>query len=663
MTALTSTTHLAFLSVVGLALGLVGDFALGSLPASAAGYGLVYAAGGLPVALRAGRALLRERLFDIDLLMILAAIAAAAVGEVRDGAILLVLFSVAGALQSYAMGRARRAIEALMALRPVVAHRVEPDGRVIDVPVAELRPGDRVAVRPGERVPVDGAVESGESHIDEASVTGEPIPVAKKPGAPVFEATVNLHGVLHVLVTASAEDSTVARMIRLVMEAQAAKAPSERFSAWFGRRYTIGVLTGAIAAFLALLAFGLGAQDALYRAATLLVAASPCAIVISVPAAVLSALSAAARGGVLFKGGAALETLGSVSTFAFDKTGTLTQGRPEVVALHLGAGVDRAEALRLFAGLETHSEHPVADAIRRLATGDGIQPERVTDVRVVVGEGIVGAAGDAQAVWAGTGRLAARFEASAASLGLAAPEAGSSRVLLGRGRDVFAAIDVADRVRPTARAALDALRRAGVGRIAMLTGDHPDVARAVAGALGIDAGLARGGLLPGQKVDQIAALRGSGPIAFVGDGVNDAGALARADIGIAMGAAGSEVALQAADVALLSEDLGRLPLAYALARRTNAIIRQNLIFAIGAMLALVFATLFFALPLPLAVIGHEGGTLIVVANGLRLLADPLGRRQRKPGTHLHPTAEAGPAGPLAPGRDPATPPGAGERTA
>lgn len=626
----TKPARLASASVFGLALGLVGDFALANVPLSVAGYGLVYAAAGLPAAITALRALVRERTLDIDLLMVVAAIAAAAVGELRDGAILLVLFSVAGALQAYAMGRATRAIEALMALRPTIAHKVSPDGSVGDVPVAELAPGDRVVVRPGERVPVDGAVERGETHIDEATVTGEPIPVAKGPGSPVFEATVNLHGVLHVAVTKSAADSTVARMIVLVMEAQAAKAPSERFSAWFGRRYTIGVLVGSVAAYLVLLAIGFGANDALYRAATLLVAASPCAVVISVPAAILSALSAAARGGVLFKGGAALETLGRVDTFAFDKTGTLTLGRPEMAALHARGG-PRDDAFALLAGLEAQSEHPIADAIRRAAAAQGVAPSSVHDVRNVTGEGIVGRLEDGRTVWAGTSRLAARNGADVAREGaMPQPDVGASRILVGIGARIIAAADVADRVRPTARDALAALRAVGVRRIAMLTGDHPDVAAEVAARLGIAPALARGGLLPADKVTAVAELRGDRPIAFVGDGVNDAGALARADVGIAMGAAGSDVALQAADVALLSDDLGRLAMATKLARRTDAIIKQNLAFAIGAMLVLVVATLAFALPLPLAVVGHEGGTLLVVANGLRLLADPIGRRRGRP---------------------------------
>lgn len=632
MPKLSPSAYLALAAVAGLLVGLVGDFAVGSPLASLAGYALVYATAGLPAAVTALRALLRERVLDIDLLMVIAAVAAASVGEVRDGAILLVLFAVATALQDHAMGRATRAVEALMKLRPSVAHKLAEDGTVADVAVGALAPGDRVVVRPGERVPVDGAVESGASHVDEASVTGEPIPVAKGPGAPVFEATVNLHGVLQVRVLKSAAESTVARMIALVTQAQAAKAPSERFSAWFGRRYTIGVLVGSLAAFLVLVGLGYAGEDALYRAATLLVAASPCAIVISVPAAILSAISAAARGGVLFKGGAALETLGSVRTFAFDKTGTLTQGRPEVVALHPLA-IDREDAMALLAGLEAQSEHPIADAIRRAAAAEAVSPAPVDDVRIVVGEGIVAQDASGAPLWAGTRRLAARFGAVAEATQerLARPEAGASRVFLGRGDAVLAAIDVADRVRPTARAALAALRAAGARRIVMLSGDHPDVARAVGARIGIRAEDAVGGLLPEDKVARIAALREEGPIAFVGDGVNDAGALARADIGIAMGAAGSEVALQAADVALLADDLGRLAEAAALARRTNAIIRQNLAFAIGAMLALVVATLFFALPLPLAVVGHEGGTLLVVANGLRLLRSRPPNTARVPG--------------------------------
>ncbi|MBL3610404.1 heavy metal translocating P-type ATPase [Rhodovulum sulfidophilum] len=589
---------------------------------------LVYVAGGIPAAARALRALWTERALDIDLLMVIAALAAAAVGATAEGAVLLTLFSLSTTLEHRAIGRARRAIEALMELRPDRTLRRRASGGTEEVAVADLAPGDIVILRPGARVPVDGTIREGEGAIDESTITGESVPVHKQPGAQVFEATVNLHGVLAVEVTRPLAESTVARMIALVTEAQAARAPSERFSEWFGQRYTIAVLAGAVLAFAAFLWLGLGWHGALYKAATLLVAASPCAIVISVPAAILSALSASARGGVLFKGGAALETLARVDSFAFDKTGTLTTGRQEVVELACEGDPDIF--LARLAGLEAHSEHPIADAIRRAATARGLSPLAVREARAVPGEGMVGV-DDEGVLWAGNERLAARMGAKDAPSERPAPVGDLDRraqtlVLLGRGARYLGAVTVEDQPRPTARPGLDALRARGIARLAMLTGDRRAVAERIGADLGIAPAEIHAELRPEDKLRIVAELTRSGRVAFVGDGVNDAAALARADIGIAMGAAGSEVALQAADVALLSEDLGRLAAAHALARRTARIIRQNLIFAMGAMAVLVASGILFDLPLPVAVVGHEGGTVLVVLNGLRLLADPIRHR-------------------------------------
>lgn len=596
--------------------------------AAMAALALVYMAGGIPAGARALRALWTERALDIDLLMVIAALAAAAVGATAEGAVLLTLFSLSTTLEHRAIGRARRAIEALMELRPDRTLRRRASGGTEEVAVADLAPGDIVILRPGARVPVDGTIREGEGAIDESTITGESVPVHKQPGAQVFEATVNMHGVLAVEVTRPLAESTVARMIALVTEAQAARAPSERFSEWFGQRYTIAVLAGAVLAFAAFLWLGLGWHAALYKAATLLVAASPCAIVISVPAAILSALSASARGGVLFKGGAALETLARVDSFAFDKTGTLTTGRQEVVELACEGDPDIF--LARLAGLEAHSEHPIADAIRRAATARGLSPLAVREARAVPGEGMVGV-DDEGVLWAGNERLAARMGAKDAPSERPAPVGDLDRraqtlVLLGRGARYLGAVTVEDQPRPTARPGLDALRARGIARLAMLTGDRRAVAERIGADLGIAPAEIHAELRPEDKLRIVAGLARSGRVAFVGDGVNDAAALARADIGIAMGAAGSEVALQAADVALLSEDLGRLAAAHALARRTARIIRQNLIFAMGAMAVLVASGILFDLPLPVAVVGHEGGTVLVVLNGLRLLADPIRHR-------------------------------------
>ncbi|MHB2264567.1 heavy metal translocating P-type ATPase [Aliihoeflea sp. PC F10.4] len=632
MTALTGIT------LAGMALATVDAFLIPGLWGPV-GLVLVYLAGGVPTGVRALMSLC-ERILDIDLLMIVAALAAAAVGAALEGAVLLTLFSLSTTLEQRAMGRARHAVEALMALRPDTALRRAPDGTITEVSVGDLVAGDLVVLRPGARVPADGEVAEGEGSLDEATITGESMPVGKSRGAKVFEATVNLNAVLVVRVTRPVAESTVARMIELVTEAQAARAPSERFSAWFGQRYTIAVLAGAILALVIFLALGWTMQDALYRAATLLVAASPCAIVISVPAAILSALAAAARGGVLFKGGAALETLAEVDIFAFDKTGTLTTGKAEVKQIVTHEPEERF--LSLIAGLEAHSEHPIADAIRRHIDEKGITAAEVRDVETVPSEGITGedAVGP---LWAGNPRMAARMGASLDAPEFAQLTDGSQTVVwLGRGDRVYGALTVADRPRETSAAGLAALRTAGVGTIAMMTGDRRPVGLRIAAELGLEAKDVHADLLPEDKVRLVGELAKNGKVAFVGDGVNDAAALARADVGIAMGAAGSDVALQAADVALLSEDMARLAAAHRLARRTRRIIRQNLIFAIGMMLLLVASSLFFALPLPLAVVGHEGGTVLVVLNGLRLLADPIRARSA---TSLRRQPDAGPVEP------------------
>jgi Cd2+/Zn2+-exporting ATPase len=624
------------LTVLGMLLATLALWPLqgaASASLSLAGLSLVYLAGGLPAALRAAGTLWDERILDIDLLMVVAAVAAAAVGAPFEGGVLLTLFSISTTLEERALGRARRAIEALMDLRPETALRRNADGTESEVPAADLKVDDVVVLRPGAHVPADGVIVGGRGSLDEANITGESMPVAKQPGAPVFEATVNLNGVLEVTVTRPVEESTVARMIALVTEAQAAKAPSERFSAWFGQRYTLAVMGGAVLAFAAFYWLGRDWEDALYRSATLLVAASPCAIVISVPAAILSALSAAARGGVLFKGGAALETLAAADIFAFDKTGTLTTGKASVTGVVALDGDERL-FLSLLSGLEAHSEHHSAAAIRQEAASRGIDPIRVMDVITRPSAGVVGDDGNGQ-LWAGNPRLVAQMGASIDNPRLKALAADTQTVIyMGRDSRVMGAVTIADQARKTSAAALAALREGGVSEIVMMTGDRRPVALRIGAELGLKPDEIHADMLPEDKVRMVGDCAARGKVAFVGDGVNDAAALARADVGIAMGVAGSDVALQAADVALLSEDMGRLADAHQLARRTAQVVRQNLVFAMGAMALLVTGGLFFELPLPLAVIGHEGGTVLVVLNGLRLLRDPIRGSGPKPAPNL-----------------------------
>ena len=455
---------LTALTVLGMLLATLALWPLqGNVAAffSVTGLSLVYLSGGLPAAWRAAVTLWEERVLDIDLLMVVAAVAAAAVGAPFEGAVLLTLFSISTTLEERALGRARRAIQALMELRPETALRRGSDGTVSEVPAADLEVDDVVVLRPGARVPADGVIIGGRGSLDEANITGESMPVSKEPGAQVFEATVNLDGVLEVTVTRTVEESTVARMIALVTEAQAAKAPSERFSAWFGQRYTVAVMAGAILAFAAFYWLGRNWEEALYRSATLLVAASPCAIVISVPAAILSALSAAARGGVLFKGGAALETLAAVDIFAFDKTGTLTTGKASVTGVVALDGDERL-LLSSLAGLEAYSEHHSAAAIRQEAANRGIDPVRVMNVITRPSAGIVGDDGEGQ-LWAGNPRLAVQMGASIDHPMLKALAADTQTVIyMGRGSRVMGAVTIADQARKTSAPALAALREGGV---------------------------------------------------------------------------------------------------------------------------------------------------------------------------------------------------------
>jgi Zn2+/Cd2+-exporting ATPase len=605
------------LTGVGLVLGALLQLAEVSPVWVYLAFGLSFLAGGLPPLWQALQSLRRGKV-DIDLLMVLAALAAMAVGETRDGAILLFLFSLSGTLEDYALGNTKRAVSALMKLRPDTANLRQNDGSTRVVPVEQLQLGDTVVVKPGERIPIDGKIARGQSAVDQSPVTGESVPVDKSLHDDVFAATLNGYGVLEVKVTKLASESTLARMVALVTEAQAQRAPSQRFSDWFGQRYTFVVLIGTALALIIFLLLGMSTQEAFYKAATLLVVASPCAIVISVPAAVLSALAASARQGVLFKGGGALETFGKASIMAFDKTGTLTEGRMQVTDLIALEGSDD-ELLRKLAALEHHSEHPIAESVVREAKGRGLAFSEVEAVRAVPGKGIEGRV-DGQSLWAGNQKMVAvkglPLEGNTRAT-LEKLEAEGKTILLVGSDHVLGVVGIADTMRLSARPTLERLRQQGVKRFVMLTGDHGVVARHIATQLHLDE--VHADLLPEDKVKAVRHLRDQGTVAYLGDGVNDAAALATAHVGVAMGTAGSDVALESADVALLSDDLSRLAAAHALARKTNRVIKQNLIFALGVLCLMVVLTLFWYLPLPLGVIGHEGGTLLVVANGLRLL--------------------------------------------
>lgn len=620
--------------LTGLVLGLTTDV---SGAAAVAPFVLAYLFGGA-FALREAVESLRAGKFQVDLLMLVAAAGAAVIGKWEEGAVLLVLFSLGHALEGYALGRARRSVEALAELAPSTAV-VERDGEQAEVPVEELGVGDTVLVRPHTRVPADGFVADGTGSVDQAAITGESMPVDKVPVADraaalrapeavgadsrVFAGTVNGAGSLRVVVTRLARDNTLARVVEMVREAEDRQSPTQRFIDRFQKVFVPGVL--ALVAVLLLIGPLLDEpfSATFYRAMAVLVAASPCALAIATPAAVLSAVGRAARGGVLVKGGAPLEEFGKLTAVAFDKTGTLTEGRPRVTDVYEAPGADRDELLTTALAVERLSDHPLAQAVVRdaqelLPRGAAVPQAR--DVRAVVGSGVTG---DVDGIPVRIGSLAhfdgdrspkvpAALRDRAEELGAA----GRTTMLVLAGERYLGVLGLMDEERPDAAATVARLRELGVERTVMLSGDSQRVADAVAARVGIAE--ARGGLLPADKVAAVRGLTAQGRTAMVGDGVNDAPAMAGATVGVAMGAAGSAVALETADIALMSDDLRRLPFITGLSRRASRVIRQNLWLSLGIVAVLVPATV-MGLGIGPAVLVHEGSTLVVVANALRLL--------------------------------------------
>jgi Cd2+/Zn2+-exporting ATPase len=568
--------------------------------------------------------LLRERRIDVNLLMILAAVGAALVGEVAEGAILLFLFSLSNTLQSFALMRSRRAVRALMSLQPDLATRLTPQGEQV-VPVEELMPGERVLVRPGERIPTDGIVLRGESHVDQSPITGESIPVHKAVGAQVFAGTINTSGVLEIEVLHPIKETLLHRILRLVEEAQEQKARVQRWLERFEQRYALFVIGASAAVGLGLPLLGWSFHEAFYRAMTLLVVASPCALVISTPATLLSAIANAARHGILFKGAEPIERLASIQAIAIDKTGTLTEGKLVLTDLVPLGNTAEAELWQCIVDVESLSEHPLAQVLVREAQARGFQPRHVEHFEALPGKG-VRAICDGQQILMGNLRL---FETTGVppevhQLVQLLHQQGKTAMLValaplqnGVEPRFLGVAAVADQLRPTAVPAIQHLKQLNIPCIAMLTGDAAPVAQAVARQVGIERVYAE--LLPDEKLQVLRRLaQECGAVAMVGDGVNDAPALAAAEVGIAMGA-GTDVALETADIALVGNDLQNLPYAVALSRQAMRILKQNIIFATSVIVVLVILTFAAGLRLPLGVIGHEGSTLIVVLNGLRLL--------------------------------------------
>jgi Cd2+/Zn2+-exporting ATPase len=564
---------------------------------------------------------LLHREINVDLLMVLAATGAAIVNQWHEGAILLFLFSLSNVLQAYAMDRSRNAIRALLKLRPDKATVRRGEGSAV-LPIESLQIGDVVLIKPGERLPIDGEVIEGSSSVDQAAITGESMPVNKQIGDEVFAGTVNQNGSLDVRVTRLANQSTLSRIIQMVESAQESRAKTQSFMEAFEQRYALFVIL-AVALYIVLppLLFGADFNENFYRAMVLITVASPCALVISTPAAILSAIANAARRGILFKGGAYLEQMATMKAIAFDKTGTLTSGKLSMTDA-LPNGISRAELLSLVASAEVRSEHPIALAILAAAKAEGVTIQEPQHFEAMPGLGVRVALDSAQ-VLVGTERLM-NAEGLPLPPEIAAQrdqleaEGKSALIVHHNQRGWLGVIGVADTLRPNAAAMIQALRAEGIQKVIILTGDNQRVASAIAARVGADE--VRAELLPADKVTAVKALMQTyGKVAMVGDGVNDAPALASASIGIAMGAAGTDVALETADLVLMADDLSRIAYAMHLSRRARRIMFQNITFSLGVIVVLVISALGFNLALPLGVIGHEGSTIIVVLNGLRLL--------------------------------------------
>ncbi|WP_313178469.1 heavy metal translocating P-type ATPase [Massilia sp.] len=585
---------------------------------------------------------LLARRFEIDTLMLVAAAGAAALGNWAEGGLLLFLFSLGHSLEHFAMGRARQAIEALAKLAPETAVRKRGE-ELEEVPVASLAPGDVVLVKPNERLPADGVVVKGTSSVNQAPVTGESIPVDKSPARDgagaiaafdrvdaanrVFAGTINGAGAMEVMVARLASQSTMARVVQMVAEAEAQRSPTQQFTDKFERVFVPVILALVALLMLAFLVIDEPFSASFYRAMAVLVAASPCALAISVPSAVLSGVARAGRSGVLVKGGGPLENLGSLNSIAFDKTGTLTEGRPKLTDMIPASGVNEDELLALVVAVESHSDHPLASALvkgGRDRLKPGTAAVRAEDVRGLTGRGVQ-ASVDGETVYIAKPVLFSeldgmRLPSELADANEKLVQSGRTTMIVTKGSRFLGVIGVMDTPRAAAPGVMAQLRELGIERLVMISGDNQQVADAIARTVGLTE--ARGDLMPEQKVETIKALRERhGKVAMVGDGVNDAPAMANATVGIAMGAAGSDVALEAADVALMSDDLSQLPFAVGLSRRTRRVIKQNLWVSLGVVAVLIPATI-FGLNIGTAVLFHEGSTVLVVINALRLLAYP-----------------------------------------
>jgi len=582
-----------------------------------------YAAGGWEPAL-AGIQALREKTLDVDILMIVAALVAATIGQVFDGALLIVIFATSGALEAFATRRTQDSVQALLTLAPERATRLTPAGIEEEVDTGDLAVGDLVLVRPGERIGADGEVLDGLSEVDQASITGEPMPVTKQVGDEVFAGTLNGAGALSMVVNRAARDTVVARIVALVQEASATKAKTQLFIEKVEQRYSMGVVTATLLLFAVPLLFGAGFEPTLLRAMTFMIVASPCAVVLATMPPLLAAIANAGRHGVLVKSAVALEELSKVTLVAFDKTGTLTLGTPRVAALEPVATLEPDEILRFAAAAERPSEHPVGRAIVAAAHGRAIEVPHATAFTSTPGRG-VSASVDGHAVVVGAPALMPKAtQGPAASTVERMEDSGHTVVVVVVDGAVAGVIALTDRVRDHSPAT--------VAKLTALTGTHPVLLtgdnRHAAARLGTEVGISRieAELLPADKVRHVRALRDEGHhVLLVGDGVNDAPAMASAHVGVAMGRKGSDLAMETSDIILVRDDLDALPKLIDLSRRAHRVVKANLIIAATVITTLIVWDILGTLPLPLGVAGHEGSTIIVALNGLRLLRNPVWR--------------------------------------
>ncbi|WP_098748968.1 heavy metal translocating P-type ATPase [Paenibacillus sp. EZ-K15] len=604
-----------------------------SEPLSVVLYVISYAVGGWVKAKEGVETLLKERDLDVNLLMIAAAMGAAAIGYWNEGAMLIFIFALSGALESYTMERSRKDISSLMELQPETALRIEK-GEMVSVSISKLEIGDLILVKPGELIPADGNIYRGSSSVNQASITGESVPVDKSIGDEVFTGTLNGEGVLYIEVTQSAESTLFAKIIKLVEEAENEVPESQRFIKRFESIYARVVVIATVALIvLATPVLGWDWDTTFYKAMVFLVVASPCALVSSIMPAMLSAISNRARKGVLFKGGAHIENMARTAVVAFDKTGTLTLGTPVVTDFIAGEGWDRHELLGISASIERMSKHPLALAIVQSAEKEGAQLQQVENGQSITGwgmqadvEGITWKIGksdilDQPTVDQYSGEASAQKEMNARqhwlSIRNTLESEGKTVSVILKGDRIAGMIALQDAVRPQAAMAVKRLQQLGI-KVAMLTGDRKATADVIAKQSGVD--MVFSDLLPEDKVTHIKELRARyGHVVMVGDGVNDAPALATATVGIGMGVSGSGTALEVADAVLMNDNIDEIAGTVKVARRVQRIVKQNMIFAITVILTLIAANFIQGVALPLGVIGHEGSTILVILNGLRLL--------------------------------------------